>query len=621
MEMSLKRNILLTALAAICPAIASAQYDQEINVDGKYLPEYIDRDRISIFPVPLRPEVAQSSLQYSTAGVVADFTPQAIPIPATGWRASRRVSSRRGYIDLGLGSYLQSTLSAGYRIIDTDATTIGVRLQHNSTSLWKPQVSPLAESTRMRRYDEMIGLYASHAFENAGRLDASAFWHLGNFNYYAFSPANSSLKPPTQTLNDAALRIDWTSAPDAFSWYAGAGVRYFGMRRVYSNPVYNDPYPASLTGGRETDVSFRAGLSGHVTDASIFGADLDAHALIYADYEPRHESPYFQETIDAPASYGNLALSPYYRLTRDRLDLRIGVRLDFAMNARDRWGERYRTLNVAPDIRLGYDAGAAQIFLNLRGGNELSTLAARYDNDYYCTPAILSTTPAYSPIDAKAGVNFGPFSGFHIGFETGYKVTFRQQAYGWYQVALGGPSAFDAYLPEWQEGLVSDFNVFDQSGYTLRGLTAGVNIGYDAGQWFKIDARGTYQPQNGKKGYFNGLDRPRWTASATAETNPWRTLRLKLGFDFRAVRAVAIPSYIYQLDAHATRSNPYADSEEVLMARLPHWVSLSFGASYDFTDAFGIWVQLDNITNRQNLAAPAQPLPGIAASAGISWLF
>lgn len=89
-------------------------------------------------------------------------------------------------------AWLNSTLSAGYRFIDDRNTTFGVRLQHNSTSLWKPEVSETMKDTRMYRYDESIGFYGSHDFNGKGRLSGALDWHIGNFNYYGYNPQWSS---------------------------------------------------------------------------------------------------------------------------------------------------------------------------------------------------------------------------------------------------------------------------------------------------------------------------------------------------------------------------------------------------------------------------------------------
>lgn len=110
-------SILLLTAAAVP---AAAQYDQDIHVEGKYVPEYIDHDRIGLFPKPVKFMHEKSELTYYMTGVNAAFQPRIVPMQATSWGARRDYSANRGYVDFGIGSWLESTLSAGYRIIDTE---------------------------------------------------------------------------------------------------------------------------------------------------------------------------------------------------------------------------------------------------------------------------------------------------------------------------------------------------------------------------------------------------------------------------------------------------------------------------------------------------------------------
>lgn len=592
-------NIFLLSAALSVSTGAFAQYDQNVNVEGYYVPEFIPKDRIGKFPVPARPSLDPSSLSFFTDDVIADFKPQAIQIPATAWRDSRSIESTRGYLDLGLGLWLESALSAGYRFVDNPGSDFGIRLQHNSSSLWKPKLSAAVRDNHMQRYDESMAIYGHHDFDGYGRLEAAADYHLGYFNYYGFNPVDvpmnstaGNIEAPTQTLNDAAVRLAWfsQSAPDSFRWNIGLAARYFGLRRLYIPSEDSDPL-RSFTGGRETRIALDAGFNFPFSKKSSAGADLDADMLIYADYDSRGSANQ-AVTLDAPGNYGNISIKPYYCFAVRDVKLHIGTRIDLAMNAREPH-KRYRTFNIAPDVRLDYNAGPASIFLYAVGGNELNTLASTWQKDYYMVPAIFSTTPAYSPVDAKVGFSFGPFSGFKAGFGLSYKVTFNQRLYGWYQPLLNGLDVMSA-------DIAGDADCRFISGYTLRGFSASLNAGYDAGRWFKIDATGTYQPQNGGKGYFNGIDRPRWTATASAETNPWNSLKFKLGMDFRAVRAFYSGETMY---------------------RVPHWVSLNFGAAYNITDNFGLWLQADNLTDHKNILAPGLPVPGISLTGGISLEF
>lgn len=605
MEMRISKHIYMTALllAGVSPALM-AQYDQDISVEGKYVPEYVARDRIGMWPVALRPEVRKSTLDYSLGGVDANFVPHAVPTAVTGWNDTRLWDRSRGYVELGLGSWLQSTLSAGYRIMDDDASSLGVRLQYNSTSLWKPKLAESVSHTRMERYDGLIGVYGSHDF-GSGRLSASGDWHLGYFNYYGFNPLpdmtvakDENINAPTQTLNEAAVRVDWESDRTAkVRWHIGLGARYFGMRRFYLPDASDRMIPTAYTGGRETDAALRAGVEGNTSSKSMLGADVEAHMLAYGDYD--RVDGIADATMQRPDMYGNVSVTPFYRYAAGNLNIRLGVRMDAAMNARDASGKRYRTFNVAPDVSLEYGAGGFAIGLYAKGGNTLHTLAADHEIDYYMTPAIFSTKPAYSPIDGKLRLGFGPFGGFHAGVSVAYRVTFGQRYYGWYQTVLNQPA------PMYAKG----------ADYTIRGISAGVDMGYDAGRYFSIDASGTYQPQSGTKGYFNGMDRPRWTATATAVTNPWSTLKFKVGFEFRGVRSFPL------MAAEMMPGSGETGETKIVMHKLPHYVSLNLGVSYGVTKNVGIWLQADNLTNRRNEIQPGLPEPGIRIAAGVDVRF
>lgn len=609
--------------AAICLLMtaalpAAAQYDQDITVEGKYVPEYIPQDRIGVFPKPIKFPAETSALTYSLVGINADFTPQAVPIQATGWRDSRSFSSKRGYLDLGIGSWLESTLSAGYRIIDSRESALGIRLQHNSISLWKPKVVPEGNplrDTRQWRYDESVGLYGHHNFSGKGRLDAAVDYHIGNFDYYGFNPAGTpvSAEVPDQILNDVSGHISWHSpaGADRLMWNIAAGVRYFGYRRFYF-PADNSYFAEALTGGRETHSYIGGGINFPTSAKSSLGLDLNADIIAYGNYEYRGTTAALSIPYSTPDTYGMLSLTPYYRFNRDRLDIRIGARVDLTFNAGDE-NDRYGFFHIAPDIKADYNAGPAQLFLHLGGGSRLHTLASTYDLDYYQTPAIFDTDPVYTPLDADLGINFGPFSGFEAGFDVAYRISRGQYFGGMYQCMLNNTAASLLNLPSEADGHPLDYSILPDQKSNLHGLSVGLHLGYDAGRYFSVKADGRYQPQKGTTGYFNGFDRPRWLASAAIESNPWNTLRLRLGCEFRGGRG-------FPVNAWYADSSPL-NSNLIIQDNVPNLLMLNFGASYGITDNFAIWIQADNLLNRRTLHAPELPTSGLRLAAGISLMW
>lgn len=626
------KKFIISSLSLLSAAAAYPQFDQSISVEGKYIPEVIRLDRINTFPKKVNFSLESTPLVYDAAGTTAAFAPQLYTVPALGWNDTRKIRNNRGYIDFGLGSWLNSTLSAGYRFMQDENTVVGLRLQHNSTSLWKPEVSPLYSDTKQWRYDETLGVYGSHFFSGYGRLDAAVDYHIGNFNYYGFNPlwipitskAENLKKVPNQTLNDISARVGWISASDAdqVSWNISLGTRYFGYRRMYGldEASLAQEHALQLSGvksTRETDIFLNGGVLFPTSSKSAVGLDLKASVLTYSGFNANDYSFNYPALAAKPDTYGLVTLTPFYRFAINRLNLRLGANIDIAAKAGPE-EKRYDLFHFSPDVMLDYDAGPARLFLHLRGGSALHTLTSGYELDYYQQPFIFNTTPVYTPLDGEFGASFGPFSGFSAGLGFAFRVSRGQYLGGWYQQFLNsGPALSFQTVPGGLLSHIGDtpvsYSFLENQTYNISGYSLRADLAYDLGKYFKISANGAYQPQNGKTGFFNGLDRPRWIAAISAQTNPWKTLKLSLSYNYRGVRSSWIKG--------SYRNDKGFDETILTSLRLPDVTSLDFGASYSFTDSFSLWLQADNILNRHILLLPALPSQGVSVAGGVSILF
>lgn len=597
----------LAGILSVAPATVSAQLHESINVEGRYVPDVIRVDRINAFPKALKSTLTSSPLDYESKGVAASFTPWLVPVAATGWHSDREISLTPGYIELGAGSWLNSTLSAGYRFIDNSSSLFGVRLQHNSTSLWKPEMSEATADVKQYRYDESVALYASHVVKGYGRLDASLDYHLGYFNYYGFNgmmmPREESSAPdaPSQTVNDVAFRLDWRSLVSPAStmvWNATARVRHFAYRRVPQSFLAS---PAEK-GGRETNIGLEGGLRLPWGDGSSIGIDGNLDFSILSN-----------TGLD---NYAMLTMTPYYRFSKGLLDIRLGADLDLSFNAGEE-GHRYSFLHVAPDVRLGVQTGQVGVYLDVLGGSTPSTLARLHQLDYYGIPTLVTTRPTYTPLDATFGINMGPFSGFSLGLKARYVVAKNVPLGGWYTTWLNyGYVPVAGLLPKPSEG--SSIYFGNDSGINLHGYSVSGRIAYEYGNVFSISAEGNYQPQNGEKGFFNGYDRPRLTGSAKMSLSPVKPLKIGVGYDFRGKREIYTFSEYLPLTSTLIVNG---ETKQLHSLKLPHLSLLNLYGSWDFSKDFTFWLQGDNILNRHDVILPMQPSQGIVIVAGIKWLF
>ena len=109
---------------------------------------------------------------------------------------------------------------------------------------------------------------------------------------------------------------------------------------------------------------------------------------------------------------------------------------------------------------------------------------------------------------------------------------------GWYQTWLNnGDVAVAGLLPAVPAGSAVLYSL-DSDGLDMHGVSLAGHMEYRHGDLFSISAEGSVQPQDGKKGYFNGYDRPKITALFKASVRPLKPLRISASYDFRGKRAI-----------------------------------------------------------------------------------
>ncbi len=600
---------------------AASQLHENISVDGRYVPDVIRIDRINAFPKALKATLAVSPLEYERKGVAASFTPSLVTLPATGWRSDREISTNPGYLEFGVGSWLNSTLSAGYRFIDNSTTLFGIRLQHNSTSLWKPEMSEHTAGEKQYRYDESVGLYASRVIKGYGRLDAAIDYRFGRFNYYGFAGyvSPSSVAPemvatlPAQTLNDVAFRVDWrslVSPTTRMTWNATARMRHFAYRNLSLPPDINYE---TQKGERETNIGLEGGLRLPWDNGSSIGIDGDLDLMLLSN-----------TNLD---NYGMLTLTPYYRFSKGLLDIRLGADIDLSFRAGEK-DHRFSFFHIAPDVRFGLQKGQVGVYLDVLGGSELMTLSRLHQLDYYGLPSLATTRPSFSPLDAAFGVNLGPFSGFSLGLKARYKAVQNIPLGGWYMAWLSyGHQEIPGLIPAPEASSYPQYCYGSNPTINLHGYSLSGHIGYEYGNTFGISAEGSYQPQKGKKGLFNGFDRPKITGTAKMYVRPVKPLKLGVSYDYSGKRAIytttATAFDISFDDRVSTKSTTVIDGDRATLHHLPlpDLTLLNFSASWDFSEDFSIWLQADNLLNRHNEILPMQPTQGLVVVGGIKWLF
>lgn len=562
------RVIAGVTLAAI-PCVAAAQsLTESVTVVGKYTPDIIAADRLAVLPAAIAVTAPESAMAYDRKGVIANFSPDALNLPATGWRSKKAFDNSKGYVDLRLGSWLNSSLSAGYNAIRNDDTRLNVYLQHNSTSLWQAWkgVEGRQDADKRFRYDETIGADLTHNLLGIGTLSAALQYHLGYFNYYGTlqgGKAEEAVSAPTQTLNDFYARVGFRGAAnERLSYTADADVRYFGYRAMYL-PKLVAVYPReySMTNGeRETAVNAGGNVKYELSDDAGNGSSVGIGMR-------------YSGVINSIGNDVNrFEATPGYTLTGKTYSLLLGANLAVVGN-----GESTR-FRLAPDVKFSFRKGMSAFSASIGGGTRLRTLAWKHMMDYYSNPGAGCYQAAYSPIDARISFQLNPGGKWTFGIEGKWCTTLDESFGGLYQALLND----NLYL----------YGTYPESG-RIHGFSLGVNAGYELNRYLTLHGNATWQPQDGEKGILNGFDRPEFTANLSAESKPIDKLSLRLDYMLRAKRLL-LPGNMSRLD---------------------------LSGEYRITDRISVGVELNNLLNRHEEFLPGLPLEGFNAMGGVQIVF
>ncbi|MDE5870639.1 MAG: hypothetical protein K2H22_01655 [Muribaculaceae bacterium] len=569
--MSVSRYYIALMVLAASPVMASAQsITESVTVEGRYTPDIIPADRLALLPDIITLTAPESPMNYDRKGVTAAFAPDALSMPATGWRAKKAYDASRGYIDLRLGSWLNSSLSAGFTPIRNEDTRLNIYLQHNSTSLWQAwkenEETDRPAADHRYRYDETIGANLSHRLPGAGTLTGGLQYHLEYFNYYGTDQGpdeDGHIKAPNQTLNDVYAHAGWIGEDHGrLTYSADADVRHFAYRAMYV-PLLASVYPreyAVTKGERETAVNIGGNVKYSLSDESGNGSSIGIGIR-------------YSGVLNSIGNDVNrIEATPAYTLSGRNYTLRLGANLAVVGNG---CSTRFR---VAPDVRFSARKGLTAFSASIGGGTHLRTLAWRHMMNYYADPTAGCYQAAYSPLEIRLALQLNPGGRWTLGVEGLWNTTLDESFGGLYQALLNNSlSAYDSY----------------PAGGRIHGFSIAVNAGYEFSRYLSLKAKASGQPQNDSKGILNGFDRPKLTADISAESSPVDNLSLKLDYRLRAKR-------------------------QFHLGRLSR---LDLSADYRITDRISVGLEVDNILNKHQEILPGLALEGLNVLGGVQVVF
>lgn len=614
----IKRYVTLVMAALVVATVAVAQQPstqqngqqelhKEITLEKDFVPEVKKATKKNVLP-----KVKKISTPARTAVNYSDWAnpievPTSIPtMMPYGYRTAHNFSDKRGYLNVGGGMAANFLGSAGYRIIDTDETTLGAWLQHSST--WAGKNSSLflpdgAQRLKQKFNDNIVGVDLMHRLKY-GTLNMNARGHFDSFNYCGGTdPAWDNAHK--QTFMEFGLKGKWDSQLNVneheLTYNAGLAFNHAG---------YSEPIIEGLDAVKENALNITAGAEYGINDNVGVGLQVDA------DY------------VNTRAALDNInyflvTLQPYFTFENSVISARAGADVllgnpcfyDFSHKHEDRFTSG--RFHISPNVQLNFNlAPGAAFYVDIAGGKTLNTISYLASQNRYSDPTGFNFN-TFSPFDGEAGFKIGPFAGF------GMKV------YGGYGIFKGDLNAMA--LPFTM--ITDDMDKQALLPYTLttiyaplraRGMKIGAEMNYKYRSLVEASASIVYAPADDNvnyggwtKGYpLEGFDGAALISNIDVKVTPLRQLTLDLGLNLRTGRSQVMQEVVIDDDSDniiMNISNGWFDMDDV--------INLHAGASWRFDKVVTLWVKGNNLLNRKWDTLPGIGAQKINVMAGVGLVF
>lgn len=598
--------VLAAAAMAVLPA--RAQLSKEITIDREIVPEVHSATRPDVYPSQLKFTATQRQLQAKDYTRISEFGPHIATFEPAATEAAAPLTPYRGYVDLGYFPAANAGLSAGYTIVQTDATQLNIWGQLNNRQYKSAPLEGMDKET-FRQTQGRLGIDLSHKFGQAGRLTVAT-----DVNFLSFKQPWSLIDRSfarQEAEGTTAAEIPSAEGQSAFGWnldalwegrasnrltyYIGAAFNIFNFSKgLPLSDEGDDPTLPELPAVKQTGFGVRLGVAERISDLARVGLDVDANFLHFNSYlqpdalanpDPAGE-PF---SLPGGKTVGVASITPYYRLTSGIYSVKIGARIDFTFNS----GKKF---HIAPDVVLGVNPtdgfGAS---LRVGGGETLNSMQSLTAYSPY-----ICQTMAYGvsnrPLTADLALRFGPVQGASITLDLGYAA-----ANNW----------------------LMPYSIDDMLMYAptkLRSFKAGATARWTFRRLLALEARFHTVFGNGEKASCpEWRDRARRVLGVGVEVTPIKRLSIDLAYELRMKRSMPMfgrAEYLFTDEEIAAQPEG-----EPFDFNLKNVSNLSVGASYRLTDAFTVFGRVENVLNTRTYLLPLVADQGISGLVGVGYKF
>lgn len=545
-------------------AKADSTLNRQILLERDFDPTLQDASKINTLPAVHESVVKQANVQYEHRQPGLSF--DSYPVGDTGSgdiKTAIDYSKKRGYLDLGAGSYGNIIGRLGYKILDTKTDQLDVFVRHSSTNGdIKYSDSYGTDKQKAKYMNNLVKARYQHSFEylkwylNA-KYENTAFNYYGNpFDDYSEGTFDYSKK---QSLNNIGFETGVKSNDNNEFIYTGS-LAYNHFSTKYGLANYLD----GISGGL---INANLDIAAPFGSDKLVGVRLGILNQSFSDidfYTKDEKDEYFHGLT-------KLQFNPYIGLEGGNYKISLGLNVNYAIDNKNK-------LVIAPDINIDWRvAENTSLYLIATGGiNDNNYLSVMQENRYVTQASKIDYSRTLA--DGTIGIKSGIIKGFEFDIFGGYKYTKNEHLYASY---ILNPSLWsNVFIPGYVDLGTGHFggqiktNLIPRTDLTAKAVTYFYNVSSE------VDGAGKLYPWH----------LPTFTFNLKADIHVTDNLLLSAGYNLATGRK----AFIYNIQQIG--GSVYTSSMDLKMKNINE---LNIGAEYKITDWLTAFAQVNNLLNQK----------------------
>ncbi|MDH6305262.1 hypothetical protein M2459_002362 [Parabacteroides sp. PF5-5] len=568
----------LLVLLTLSASVASQENNvsREMTLEREYDPSVQDANKVNTLPAVKEPVISKIPIDYSTFTIAGEPQRELDILPSGSVMTDMKYNNRRGYLNLGVGTYLNVNADAGYHILSTDKDQLNIFFSHRSTSGNLKYVQDSWDSVKVKAKlnDNLGGINFRHQFDRAA-LKLGAKYGYSSYNYYGVpgpTPQTYAVFPSSEypLLDETSQVNQLIKINGGVESDEDAAVGYV-VDLDYTNFSYKYGLSEDRDGITEHSIGGKLGLSGGFGGNQRIGIGAKFN---YFNYSLPYDNPVFENYFEG-------TLNPYYTVEGDSWKVKLGVKAMLITGDSSKFF-------VSPDIAAEVLVGTKTVLYLVADGDIGSNSAYQLSRENRYINPENRVMASRTWLDAKVGLKSGVAPGFWFNLFGGYKITDKD----YFFIPNFPPQGFA--------------NVSDALSLNSKRLQGGLEMKYAYQNTFEIMLKGVYnnwdiEEKKNAPVEYKAYGRPEMEFTAGIMVRPIDDLSLNLDY------------YL------ATGRETYVSG--LKNEKLKNINELNFTGSYNFNDTFGAYVKLNNLLFQKYEKLYGYPLQGFNVMVGINLNF